>query len=111
VVVPANTKCDVSLPKGAVAQVPFGCVVSGDVEISTSKNGPWRALYDSDQETGLVVQVGVATWFKAPFGASVTDASADDTAAAQRQVGCGLPNGCRVVVIKDHTGKMVKSVK
>lgn len=89
--------CDVSLPKGAKALVPGGCVVSGDVEFASSESGPFRALYDSDQTTGLVVVVRSDMWIRAPYGASVTNASVDDVVNAVKQTGCGLPNGCRVV--------------
>ena len=83
--------CDVSLPKGAKALVPGGCVVSGDVAV----NG--KALYDSDQTTGLVVIVKSPVEVFAPFGASVTNADPQDVVNAVKQTGCGLPNGCRVV--------------
>lgn len=83
--------CDVSLPKGAKATVPGGCVVSGDIAV----NG--RALYDSDQTTGLVVIVNSPVEVFAPFGASVTNANPQDVVGAVEQTGCGLPNGCRVV--------------
>ncbi len=89
--------CDVSLPKGSKALVPGGCVVSGDVEAGSSENGPFKALYDSDQTTGLVVIVKSDTWIRAPYGASVTNAAVDDVVNAVKQTGCGLPNGCRVV--------------
>lgn len=89
--------CDVSLPKGSKALVPGGCVVSGDVEVASSENEPFKALYDSDQTTGLVVVVKSDTWIRAPYGASVTNAAVDDVVNAVKQTGCGLPNGCRVV--------------
>lgn len=87
----SHVTCDVSLPKGAKALVPAGCVVSGDVAV----NG--KALYDSDQTTGLVVIVKSSVEVFAPFGASVTNADPQDVANAVKQTGCGLPNGCRVV--------------
>lgn len=93
----SQAACDVSLPKGAKAIVPSGCIVSGDVEFASSENGPFKAIYDSDQTTGLVVVVKSDTWIRAPFGASVTNASVDDVVNAVKQTGCGLPNGCRVV--------------
>lgn len=89
--------CDVSLPKGSKALVSGGCAVSGDVEAASSENGPFKALYDSDQTTGLVVVVKSDTWIRAPYGASVTNAAVDDVVNAVEQTGCGLPNGCRVV--------------
>lgn len=89
--------CDVSLPKGSKALVPGGCIVSGDVEAASSENEPFKALYDSDQTTGLVVVVKSDTWIRAPFGASVTNAAVDDVVNAVKQTGCGLPGGCRVV--------------
>lgn len=89
--------CDVSLPKGSKALVPGDCIVSGDVEAASSENGPFKALYDSDQTTGLVVVVKSDTWIRAPYGASVTNAAVDDVVSAVKQTGCGLPGGCRVV--------------
>lgn len=89
--------CDVSLPKGSKALVPGGCIVSGDVEAASSENEPFKALYDSDQTTGLVVVVKSDTWIRAPYGASVTNAAVDDVVNAVKQTGCGLPGGCRVV--------------
>lgn len=86
-----TSQCDVSLPKGVTATVPGGCVISGDVEV----NG--KALYDSDQTTGLVVIVKSDVTVHAPYGASVTNANPDDVVNAVKQTGCGLPGGCRVV--------------
>jgi len=83
--------CDVSLPKGTTATVPGGCVISGDVEV----NG--EPLYDSAQDTGLVVIVESDVEVFAPYGASVTNADSQDVVDAVEQTGCGLPNGCRVV--------------
>ena len=84
-------QCDVSLPKGTKATVPAGCVVSGDVSV----NG--KVLFDSDQNTGLVVVMKAAAEVFAPYGASVTNADPNDVVNAVKATGCGLPNGCRVV--------------
>lgn len=91
--VTVTDRCDVSLPKGTKAIVPGGCVVSGDVAV----NG--KALYDSDQTTGLVVIVKSDVEVFAPFGASVTNADPQDVVNAVKQTGCGLPNGCRIVIV------------
>ena len=91
---PVGDACAFSIPNGQVMLVPTGCVVAGDIEVASSQNGPFTALYDSDQATGLVTVVSMDTWVKAPWGASVSSASVDDVVRSVDLTGCGLQNGC-----------------
>ncbi len=97
---PANPSCDSTILSGDVVQVPAGCLIIGDVEISGNQAGPFEVLYDDKQEVGLLVIVQNALWVKAPWNATVVSGNVDDYVASMKSPGgCGLPTGCMEVTI------------
>lgn len=91
---PQANVCNFSIPVGATAYVPQGCIVAGDVAV----NG--IVLYDSDQTTGLVVIMKQAGNVHATWGASVSSSPVEQVEASMLAVGCGLPDGCHTVVTR-----------
>jgi|GEM_PF-6431425 len=89
--------CEMKWKPGQIRQVPAGCTVSGDVQVATGPNGPWIALYDNNQDTGLVVNFGSSLWIKAPWGASANASPAEWWVDAMKVRGCA--GSCSSVVV------------
>lgn len=92
----------INLADGESQAVEAGWVAEGDVEVSTSSDGPWTPLHDDQADTGLIVAFTVPGWVRAPWGASLSQASVADLRAKMLETGC--VGGCAEVVVVEWTG-------
>jgi hypothetical protein len=99
---PTKGVCNKEIASGHKLLIRGSCRVSGDIEVSRSKDGDYTALYDDKSETGTLLRVpdGHKVWVRAPFsGASANSRSVDENVSSMKKDGCGQPNGCSRVQV------------
>jgi len=108
-VAPAADKCTQAHDPEQVSLVPGGCLISGDISVGSSQSGPWTFLGAGKDHVGLEVQLSSDTWVRFPYGGSVLPAGTNADTHASDMEATGCTDGCNVVLLKDGSGKVIKT--
>ncbi len=90
--------------KGSPVEVEAGCNVKGDLVVSSSKDGVYKAANKNEASSGNILSCPEGCWIRADYGANITPRTVPDLYNEMKTSGCEGQKGCKTVTCWEMKG-------